>query len=138
MSVASLATATAGGLLVGLASVGYLLLVGRIAGVSGVLGGLAVAEPDDRRVRLGFLLGLLAGGIALRAVFPQVLGVPRGPTAMLVVAGLLVGVGTSLANGCTSGHGVCGLGRRSARSVVAVLVFMVVAMVTASLRGGAS
>lgn len=138
MNVVSLALATAGGLVIGFASVGYLLLLGRIAGVSGVLGGLAVAEPDDRRVRFGFLSGLLAGGLALRLLFPQLLGAPRGPIAMMVFAGLLVGVGTSLANGCTSGHGVCGLGRRSARSVVAVLVFMVVAMVTASLRAGAS
>ncbi|MBL8714627.1 MAG: YeeE/YedE family protein [Myxococcales bacterium] len=138
MNALSLATSAAGGVLIGLASVGYLLLVGRIAGVSGVLGGLAIAEPDDRRVRAGFLAGLVAGAVALRLVFPRALGTPTGPLGMLIVAGLLVGVGTTLANGCTSGHGVCGLGRRSARSLVAVLVFMAVAMVTASLRGGAS
>jgi uncharacterized membrane protein YedE/YeeE len=132
----SIALGTLGGAMIGLASVGYLLLLGRIAGVSGILGGLFVSEPRDQRIRLSFLAGLVLGGVLLSAAAPQALGVASAPLPVLMIAGVLVGVGTQLANGCTSGHGVCGLGRRSARSIVAVAVFIPVAMVTASLRGG--
>lgn len=129
-------SALAGGLLIGLAAVLLLLFNGRIAGVSGIAGGLLAAPragaSDDRRWRALFLLGLVlgAGGSAalgLVASTPPRLGFPP---VLLVVAGLLVGYGTSLARGCTSGHGVCGLARLSLRSLVAVLVFLGVAVVT--------
>lgn len=138
VNTAWFATSLLGGAMIGLASVGYLLLLGRIAGVSGMVGGLLTAEPRESRVRLSFLLGLVAGGVALSVLSPGALGVAPAPVPVLIVAGVLVGVGTQLANGCTSGHGVCGLGRRSPRSFVAVAVFILVAMITASLRGGAS
>jgi uncharacterized membrane protein YedE/YeeE len=122
----------AGGALIGLAAGALLLLTGRIAGVSGIAAGvLAPGEQADRTWRLLFLAGLIAGGLVIAAVSPGALAwtVPRSWPA-LAVAGILVGAGTSLANGCTSGHGVCGIGRLSPRSLVATGVFMAVAMIT--------
>lgn len=116
--------ALAGGALIGLAAALLVLLNGRIAGISGVLGGLPAALRGDRAWRVAFVAGLLAApwGHALVAPWP-VPTIEAGPLA-LVVAGLLVGYGTRLGSGCTSGHGVCGLSRRSPRSLVATLVFM--------------
>lgn len=118
-----------GGALLGLAATLALALDGRIAGVSGILAGLFTA-PGDRPWRLAFLLGLPAGA-GLQALLAG--GLPQqlaASTPLLVVAGLLVGAGTRLGSGCTSGHGICGLARRSRRSVVATAVFMAVAMAT--------
>ncbi|TFG84787.1 MAG: YeeE/YedE family protein [Chromatiales bacterium] len=118
-----------GGALVGLASVALLVLDGRIAGVSGILGGL-LSSPGDRPWRLAFLGGLpLGAGIvaALAGGLPQVM---QGSPGLLVFAGLLVGLGTRLGAGCTSGHGICGLARRSPRSVAATLTFMAAGMLT--------
>jgi hypothetical protein len=122
-----------GGLLLGAAALLLLALRGRIAGISGIVGGL-VARSDDRAWRLAFVLGLWTGGLVLLRVLPSAIPhtLPAGRTALLV-GGLLVGLGAGLGDGCTSGHGVCGLGRRSPRSLVAVLVFMTVAVVTANL-----
>jgi len=120
-----------GGMLIGLAAVLLLALNGRIAGVSGILSG-AVTAPDrfDRSWRLLFILGLLAGA-ALYRFFSGALPV-QIETSMptLVVAGLLVGFGTRLGSGCTSGHGVCGLARLSPRSLAATITFMVFGMLT--------
>jgi uncharacterized membrane protein YedE/YeeE len=120
-----------GGMLIGLAAVLLLALNGRIAGVSGILSG-AVTAPDrfDRSWRLLFILGLLAGA-ALYRFFSGALPV-QIETGMptLVVAGLLVGFGTRLGSGCTSGHGVCGLARLSPRSLAATITFMVFGMLT--------
>ena len=127
-----------GGVLIGVAAVVYLLVLGRVAGVSGVLGGLVAADPEDRGIRLAFLAGLVVGGVALRIVAPAALGGPIASVPVLVVAGLLVGTGTQLGNGCTSGHGVCGLGRHSPRSLVAVIVFIGVAMLTVLVVRGAA
>ena len=109
-----------GGVLIGLASWLLLASLGKVAGISGIAAGLLSA---DMHWRWAFMAGLVGGG-ALAALWltPPVAAV-RSP-ALLMVAGLLVGFGTVLGSGCTSGHGVCGLGRRSARSLVAVLVFM--------------
>lgn len=118
-----------GGILLGLAATLALALDGRIAGVSGILGGLFTAA-GDRPWRLAFLLGLPAGA-GLQALVAG--GLPQQISAsplLLVVAGLLVGAGTRLGSGCTSGHGICGLARRSRRSVAATAVFMAVAMAT--------
>lgn len=119
-----------GGALIGISASLLLWLDGRIAGISGMVNGLTGAPAADRGWRVAFLIGLmLVGGLMLH-------GLPIAPpregfsAVLLVVAGLLVGFGTSMGSGCTSGHGVCGLGRLSMRSLVAVLVFMFTAMVT--------
>jgi len=129
----SVALPLGGGVLIGGAAVLLLALSGRIAGVSGIVLGL-VGPREDRGWRLGFLGGLLLGGLLLAALAPGLLsaGVPGG-WRVAGLAGLLVGVGVAAANGCTSGHGVCGLGRRSRRSLVAVVTFMSVAVLTAKL-----
>src|SRR5690554_3039712 len=106
--------------------------LGRIAGISGIVGSLVTARPkDDNAWRLTFLLGLISGPILLMllggglgnvAGAPgEVIGAPAGGVAVMLVAGLLVGVGTGIGSGCTSGHGVCGLSRLSPRSLVATL-----------------
>lgn len=120
-----------GGMLIGLATVLLLALNGRIAGVSGILSG-AVTAPDrfDRSWRLLFILGLMAGA-ALYRVFSGALPVQiEAGMPTLVVAGLLVGFGTRLGSGCTSGHGVCGLARLSPRSLTATITFMLFGMLT--------
>jgi len=112
-----------GGLLIGLSSMLLLLTLGRIAGVSGIVWG-AITDPD-RSWRLQFIVGLIAGTAAIHAFTGKPLpAAADGPILLAVGAGLLVGFGTRLGSGCTSGHGVCGIGRRSVRSIVATLVFM--------------
>jgi uncharacterized membrane protein YedE/YeeE len=114
-----------GGVLIGASALLLLGLIGRIAGVSGIAGGLLRAAPGDRAWRLAFLAGLALGGLLLTRLLPA--AIPRelpAPWPVVALAGLLVGYGARAAGGCTSGHGVCGLGRRSGRSLVAVLVFM--------------
>lgn len=122
--------ALAGGALIGLAAVMFILLNGRIAGISGVLGGLLTAVRGDRFWRVAFVAGLVAAPLvyALFAPWP-VPTIDAGPVA-LVAAGLLVGFGTRMGSGCTSGHGVCGLSRLSPRSLVATLVFMAAGFAT--------
>jgi uncharacterized membrane protein YedE/YeeE len=114
----------AGGLLIGVAAGMFVLLNGRIAGISGVLGGLLKPMKGDISWRVAFLLGLLAAPAvyALLHVLPT-LDIDAGWGA-LVLAGLLVGIGTRYGSGCTSGHGVCGLSRLSPRSLAATLTFM--------------
>ena len=101
-----------------------LLLNGRVAGISGIVGGLVWPRGSDSSWRVLFVVGLLAGGVALYMVRPATFGAAAVPLPLAVVAGLLVGFGTRLGGGCTSGHGVCGLGRLSARSLAATLTFM--------------
>ncbi len=116
--------ALAGGVLIGVSAAMFVLLNGRIAGISGILGGLLKREPGDAGWRVAFLLGLLLAPVAysLFAVLPaRTIDASDGA---LVIAGLLVGVGTRYGGGCTSGHGVCGLSRFSPRSLVATLAFM--------------
>ena len=129
-----------GGVLIGVAAVFLLLAIGRIAGVAGVFGGL-LAGKRDSGWRASFLAGLLLAGIAAAVWVPGKLGVSPHSLPTLAVAGLLVGFGTQLGNGCTSGHGVCGIGRFSPRSIAATLTFMVVAIATVALwrlAGGAA
>ncbi|USD20118.1 YeeE/YedE family protein [Microbulbifer variabilis] len=123
------ATALAGGALIGLASILLLMFNGRIAGISGVLGGLLEGNPGIGW-RLAFVIGLLAAPLAWQLFFvlPPIEIEAGYPT--LIAAGLLVGFGTRLGSGCTSGHGVCGLSRLSQRSLVATLVFMAAGFVT--------
>ncbi len=121
-------SALAGGVLIGLASVWLLAASGRIAGVSGILHGLFAQPPGDRPWRAAFVVGLVVAGFAW-----QTFAVPSSSSVQMhlgwtVLAGLLVGFGTRLGGGCTSGHGVCGLGRLSLRSLAAVIVFMAAGM----------
>src|SRR5688572_15550048 len=119
--------ALAGGVLIGLASVWLLAANGRIAGVSGILHGLFAQPPGDRLWRAAFVAGLIAAGFAWHAFFPA--EIQTRNIGWLALAGALVGFGTRIGGGCTSGHGVCGLGRFSLRSLVAVMVFMAAGMV---------
>jgi uncharacterized membrane protein YedE/YeeE len=124
------ATGLLGGVLIGCAAVLLLWSIGRIAGVSGIAGGALEGARGDRAWRIAFLAGMmLAGALALQYL-PAPSRVQTGPTLHLLAAGLLVGFGTRLGNGCTSGHGVCGLGRYSRRSLAAVVTFMGFAMAT--------
>jgi uncharacterized protein len=119
-----------GGLLIGLAAAMFVLLNGRIAGISGVIGGLLSPSRGDVAWRIAFIGGLLAAPL-VHALFADVARprIDAGPLA-LVLAGLLVGVGTRYGAGCTSGHGVCGLSRLSPRSLVATPAFMAAGFVT--------
>jgi uncharacterized membrane protein YedE/YeeE len=120
----------AGGVLIGCAAAMLLLFNGRIAGVSGIAGGLLAPQRGDIAWRVAFVIGLLAAPVAFRLFgrmpFPRI----DAGFGVLVVAGLLVGLGTSYGSGCTSGHGVCGLSRLSPRSLVATLAFMAAGMAT--------
>lgn len=121
-------TALAGGVLIGLGAVLLMLANGRIAGISGIVGGLADQAPGEVGWRLAFLAGLVLGPLVVAAftgALPAVHVDAAGP--VVVVAGLLVGVGTRLGSGCTSGHGVCGLARLSPRSLTATVTFMATA-----------
>lgn len=124
-------TATSGGVLIGLAATLLLWLNGRIAGVSGLLGGVLFPRAGDVLWRAAFLLGLVVAAGAFMAWAPGA-ATPRSgfPLPALLCAGVLVGFGTRMGSGCTSGHGVCGLGRLSLRSLVAVLTFMTTAIAT--------
>jgi uncharacterized membrane protein YedE/YeeE len=124
-------TALAGGLLIGLAALLLMAANGRIAGVSGIAGGLWTAARGDRTWRWLFVAGLIGGcAIAVALGVRQPLPRPGFPVGLLVAAGLLVGYGTALASGCTSGHGVCGLARWSTRSLAATAIFLILAIVT--------
>lgn len=129
-----------GGALIGLAASLLLLGSGRIAGVSGITAGALFASgrgerqrPGERGWRLAFLAGLIAAGVPFVLVAPQAIGPSPRPLGWLALAGLLVGVGTRLAGGCTSGHGMCGVSRLSARSLLATALFVGAGMLTVAL-----
>jgi uncharacterized membrane protein YedE/YeeE len=122
-----------GGLMIGIAAAALLLFNGRVAGISGVIGQMFAPASLDRNWRLAFLGGLIAGGFVLRLLGVHGTAVERS-IPVLAIAGLLVGYGTRLGNGCTSGHGVCGISRGSKRSIVATVTFMAVAMVVVFVR----
>lgn len=121
-----------GGAIIGLAASLLLLGAGRVAGISGIVGGLLLPQAGDAAWRAVFVAGLLAGGLGLRLIAPALVTneLPRSAAA-LIAAGFLVGFGTRLGNGCTSGHGVCGISRGSMRSVVATVTFMATGIATA-------
>jgi uncharacterized membrane protein YedE/YeeE len=116
-----------GGIILGVASAIFILINGRILGISGILGGLLPPKAGDTTWRIAFMLGLFAAPTVFHAVVPaQFITAPRIDATdwMVVAAGLLVGIGTRYASGCTSGHGVCGLSRLSPRSLLATMSFM--------------
>lgn len=133
---------TLGGVLIGLSAALIMLFHGRIAGISGIFGGVLRRRSGDTRWRLAFVLGLLTGGLVLGVVRPEFFAVEvdRSPLAV-ILAGLCVGFGTRLGSGCTSGHGVCGISRFSKRSILATCTFMgfggLTALVVTQLFGGA-
>ena len=115
----------AGGALIGLASASLLLFHGKIAGISGIVGGLLGPSHRDSAWRLLFVSGLVVGGVIMSLLLPSAFAITVERSLVAVaVAGLLVGVGTRLGNGCTSGHGVCGTSRLSPRSIVATVTFI--------------
>ncbi|EGQ8953505.1 YeeE/YedE family protein [Vibrio parahaemolyticus] len=124
-----------GGILLGISATILLLVNGKIAGISGIMNGIISPKKGDYSWRLLFAVGMIAGGL----ISVLMLGVAVPSTAnlslgMVIAAGLLVGIGTRLGNGCTSGHGICGMGRLSKRSIVATCVFMAVAGLTVFVR----
>ena len=125
-------TALGGGVLLGIASAAFILLNGRVLGISGILGGLLVPRRGDAAWRLFFLLGLLLAPLTLSLLAPTLISAPRidAGNVVIVAAGLLVGFGTRYGSGCTSGHGVCGLSRLSPRSLVATVTFMAAGFAT--------
>ena len=126
--MAAIWSALLGGALIGLAAAGLFLLAGRIAGVSGIVGGLLPPRAGEATWRVAFVVGLLVGPLLAALLTGRTgIGAPAASMPTLIVAGLLVGVGTTLGSGCTSGHGVCGLARLSPRSLAATLTFMAVA-----------
>ena len=118
-------TSLLGGILIGLSASVLLLFDGKIAGISGIVGGLLSPASSDTLWRVFFVTGLLVGGLLLKLASPQVfdMGITRSGGA-IVLAGLLVGFGARFGNGCTSGHGVCGMSRLSPRSLIATLTFV--------------
>lgn len=124
-----------GGMLLGVSATILLLINGKIAGISGILAGLLAKKPNDFSWRLIFVSGLIGGGALASTFFGADIPMSySASTPLLIIAGLLVGVGTKLGNGCTSGHGICGMGRFSKRSIVATMVFMLAAAMTVFFR----
>ena len=120
-----------GGILIGASSLLLMLLLGRIAGLSGILEGALSPSSEDFGWRISMLAGLVVGGVVLAifypAAFPETISTP---TPILILAGLCVGFGTRMGGGCTSGHGVCGMSRMSKRSIIATLTFMALGFTT--------
>ena len=137
-------SALLGGVLIGLGASLLLLFNGRVAGISGIAGGLLQPSRGEVGWRLAFIGGLVGGGLLLRVLLPGAFGQGSGVApgyGLVVLSGLLVGFGTRLGSGCTSGHGVCGLGRGAPRSLGATLTFVAMGMlavfVLRRLSGGA-
>ena len=124
-------SALAGGAFIGLSATLLLLFNGRIAGISGLLNGAIFGNPGDRLWRILFLLGLVIGAFAFQLALPG-FNMPRQgyPLTLLALGGFLVGFGARMANGCVSGHGVCGIANLSIRSIVATCLFMLMGMIT--------
>lgn len=127
-------SALAGGLLIGVAALLLLLVGGRIAGISGIVAG--IGSQSDKGWRIAFTVGLIAVPFGVFTLnLAEAYSLQDYSPWRLLIAGLLVGIGTRLGNGCTSGHGICGMGRLSPRSIVATLVFMAAGIATVTLSG---
>ncbi|MBZ0137595.1 MAG: YeeE/YedE family protein [Planctomycetes bacterium] len=133
--------AAVGGLMIGAAAAALLALTGKTAGISGILDGVVRGEKFEFTWKLAFVLGLTAGGIGLVFVLPEnMAGQGLRSLPVMALAGLLVGFGTRMGGGCTSGHGVCGIGRLNVRSIVGTITFIAVGAITvvfARMIGGA-
>ena len=127
--------AAGGGVLIGSAASVLLAFSGRVAGISGIVGGLVPPKTGDARWRIAFLVGMVVAGLALTPVLPGAFTTLDRPVWLVVLAGLFVGVGTRMGSGCTSGHGVCGMARFSKRSFAAVGVFLATGFLTATAVG---
>ena len=126
-----------GGILIGIGAIIIFLTNGRIMGISGILGNLmTLKETDQIYWRIAFLLGVLIGPLIFTILFKEIKSEMVANSTLLIISGFLVGLGTSLGNGCTSGHGICGLSRFSIRSIVATLVFVISGMITVYLISG--
>lgn len=123
-------TSLAGGLMIGIATALFLVFNGRIAGISGIVGGLLTPARGDIAWRLAFVGGLVLSPLVFSTIAPLPQVHIEASYSVLILAGLLVGIGTRYGSGCTSGHGVCGLSRRSPRSMVATVAFMFAGFVT--------
>ncbi len=124
-------SALLGGAIIGVAAVMMLALNGRILGVSGIAAGILSQQTSDKALRLLFLIGMVVGGLIVARLLPAAMpGAVTTNIGWLMAAGFIVGFGTRLGGGCTSGHGVCGMSRLSARSIVATCVFMFIAMMS--------
>ncbi|XDZ66934.1 YeeE/YedE family protein [Alphaproteobacteria bacterium LSUCC0684] len=125
-----------GGVLIGLAALLLLLLNGRVMGISGIMGGLVSPgmEPGDRSWRLVFVIGVILGPFLVMQMTGDAIEIrPAASGFWLMASGLIIGLGTAIGSGCTSGHGICGMARLSIRSIVAVMIFMASAVVTVGL-----
>ena len=123
-----------GGILIGIAASMMLLFNGKVAGVSGIFGGMLFQQGKERAWQLSFIAGLIAGGILLFIIHAEFFENSSGRGLLTAtIAGLLVGIGTRVGGGCTSGHGVCGIGRLSGRSLVATVTFMFAGIVIVAL-----
>ncbi|WP_255490228.1 YeeE/YedE family protein [Bdellovibrio sp. KM01] len=130
----SILMALAGGALIGLAASLMLILNGRVTGISGIANGLLTLQKGDYLWRATFIIGLILGGVILAHFQPELFANTSARTeVMIAIAGVIVGFGTVLGSGCTSGHGVCGISRLSPRSLVATIIFMLVGMVSATI-----
>ena len=125
--------ALAGGAIIGFAASALMLLIGQVAGISGMVTGVLRPVPGQWPWRVAFVLGLFAGGFAWFLIDPSVFGhIPR-PLPVVAAAGVIVGYGVTMGGGCTSGHGVCGISRLSRRSIVATCTFMATGVMTAAI-----
>ena len=127
--------ATGGGVLIGISATILLAFKGRVAGISGILEGILPPSDEDTRWRAIFLVSMIITGLAMSPILPEAFIAVNRPIWLVVGAGLLVGVGTRMSNGCTSGHGVCGMAMFSKRSFVAVGVFLTTGILTATIAG---
>lgn len=122
-----------GGALIGVSVSLMLLFNGKVTGVSGILGSL-IGKESDNSWRLLFIIGLIAGGFILKLLYPEAFKIQIGlKTSDYIIAGLLVGVGTTIGSGCTSGHGVCGISRFSTRSIIATATFIIFGILSVAL-----
>jgi uncharacterized protein len=134
--------AVIGGIIIGTAVSVFLLMNGRVVGISGIIGALLNHKTPDKKWRLFFFLGLISGGLFLRFLYADsfILENNYSLPADYIIAGLFVGFGTLMGNGCTSGHGVCGISRLSLRSIIATVVFIASGVLSVvlfkMLRGG--
>ena len=127
-------TATLGGMIIGLAVVIFFLFNGRLVGISGIAAN-ALTEKDDKFDNLLFLLGLILGPILYTLFTNQEINITISSSLiLLIIAGLLVGIGTRISGGCTSGHGISGIGRFSLRSIIATITFMIVGILTVLIK----